>query len=189
MTLRPDPDRFAVCVFTAASNHVAPIYVELARDVGKAIAAQGWRLVYGGGQVGLMGETARAALGAGGPVTGVIPHVLNRREVIFDDVDDLVLVDTMAERKTIMDDRSDAYAVLPGGIGTLDELVEVLTTRSLDFHTKPIVMVDPDGYWQPLRAMLDHMVRAGTLRPEVLALLDWVSDAAGLVDLLNGRDG
>ena len=185
MTSRPDPTTFAVCVFTASSERVADSYRALARDVGAAIAGAGWRRVYGGGQVGLMGEVARAALAAGGGVTGIIPHSLNRREVAFDDIDDLVLCDTLAERKQLMDDRTDVYVVLPGGIGTLDELVEVLTTRSLGYHAKAIVLVDVDGYWAPLHALLDHMVDAGTLRPDVRDLVETVTDLDGMVERLS----
>ncbi len=156
-----------VCVFAASSEHVSARYRALARDLGRAIAEQGWQVVYGGGQVGLMGEVARAALAAGGHVVGIIPHHLNRREVAFDEVTELVMVDTLLERKSHMDSRSDAFAVLPGGIGTLDELLDVLTTRALGFHRRPLVLLDPDGYWEPFRALLDRMIDQRTASPAV----------------------
>lgn len=174
----------SVCVFAASSEAVAPTYRRLARDLGTAIAARGWRLVYGGGQVGLMGEVARAVLAAGGHVIGVIPHRLNRREVAFDAVTELITVDTMAQRKTVMDERADGYAVLPGGLGTLDELLEVLTTKQLGFHTKPLALLDPDGYWAPLHALVDHMVAAGLAAPAVRALYATATSPDAALDAL-----
>ncbi len=156
-------DRFAVCVFAASAESVAPAYRVLARELGGAIAAAGWELVYGGGRVGLMGEMAVGALQAGGHVTGIIPHQLNSAERAFTDVTDLVLVDSLGERKLQMVQRSDAFAVLPGGIGTLDEITDVLTTRHLGLHAAPLVLVDPDDFWAPFGALLDHMVAADVM--------------------------
>jgi uncharacterized protein (TIGR00730 family) len=110
-----------------------------------------------------MGEMAVGALEAGGRVTGIIPHQLNSVERAFDDVTDLIVVDGLGERKRLMDQRSDAFAGLPGGIGTLDEITDVLTTRHLGLHGRPLVLVDPDGFWQPLVDLLDHMVAAGLM--------------------------
>jgi uncharacterized protein (TIGR00730 family) len=149
-----------VCVFAASSEEVSTEFRNLARNLGRAVAEQGWNLVYGGGRAGLMGEMAQAALDAGGRVTGIIPRRMHTRERAFADVTELIQVDTLAERKIQMDQRSDAFAVLPGGIGTLDELTDVLTTRHLGFHTRPLVLVDPDGFWEPLSTLLDHMVCA-----------------------------
>lgn len=150
----------AVCVFAASSNAVGQPFRTLAREFGAAIAGAGWRLVYGGGQAGLMGEIAHGALDAGGLVTGIIPRRLNDLERAFDGVTELVLVDSLAERKLLMDQRSDAFAVLPGGIGTLDEVTDVLTTLHLGFHDRPLVLVDPGGFWAPLHDLLAHMVTA-----------------------------
>lgn len=159
-------EHVAVCVFAASSETVARAYRMLARDLGAAIAEQGWELVYGGGQAGLMGEIARAALNGGGRVTGIIPHALNSVERAFNEVTDLVLVDSLAERKQRMDARSDAFMVLPGGIGTLDELTDVLATLHLGMHARPLVMVDPDGFWDPFAELLRHMVTAQVMPEE-----------------------
>lgn len=155
----------AVCVFAASATAVGPPHRALARSLGSAIAEAGWRLVYGGGQAGLMGELAHAALDAGGLVTGIIPRQLNDLERAFDAVTELVLVDSLAERKQLMDQRSDAFAVLPGGIGTLDEITDVLTTLHLGFHDRPLVLVDPEGFWDPLHDLLAHMVAADLMPP------------------------
>ena len=156
-------DLHSVCVFAASADAVGPAHRRLARQLGTAVAQAGWRLVYGGGQSGLMGEVAQSALAAGGHVTGIIPRRMNVIERSFDDVTELVLVDSLAERKILMDERSNAFAVLPGGIGTLDEITDVLTTLHLGFHDRPVVLVDPEGFWQPLRRLLDHMVEADVL--------------------------
>lgn len=156
-------DLHSVCVFAASSDAVGERHRRLARALGTAIAHAGWRLVYGGGQAGLMGEVSQAALASGGAVTGIIPRRMNSVERAFDEVTELVLVDSLAERKILMDERSDAFAVLPGGVGTLDEITDVLTTLHLGFHDRPVVLVDPDGFWQPLRDLLDHMVSADVL--------------------------
>lgn len=186
---RPDPDTFAVCVFTASAEAVTPAYRSLARDLGRGLAGRGWRTVYGGGKVGLMGEVAVAAVEAGGKVTGVIPHSLNQRERAFDDIDDLVMVDTLAERKTIMDLRSDAFVVMPGGIGTLDELLEVMTTRHLGFHQRPLLLLDPDGYWRSFHALLADMVAANLLRPESADIPVTVPTVEALLEMLAAHAG
>lgn len=152
------PEPFAVCVFCASSEAVDARYRAVAAELGTAIVARGWSLVYGGGGIGLMGEVARAALAGGGHVTGVIPHRLASREIALDEVTELVRTDTMRERKALMDERSDAFVVLPGGIGTLEELVEIVTLRQLGYHDRPIVVIDVDGYWDPLLAQFQRMV-------------------------------
>ena len=166
---------FTVCVFCASSELVADRHRAVARDLGRAIAEQGWALMYGGGNIGLMGEVARAALAAGGHVTGVIPHLLADREVALEDVTELVRTDTMRERKAAMDEGSDAFVVLPGGIGTLEEVVEILTLKQLGYHDRPIVVLDPTGYWSPLITLLESMVEEGLAQPELLRLLVYVS--------------
>lgn len=163
-------DRYTVCVFCASSDAADPDERAVAAALGQAIAARGWSLVYGGGGIGLMGEVARAALAGGAHVTGVIPHRLNTREVAFDGVSELIRTDTMRQRKAIMDARADAFCVLPGGIGTLEELLEVLTLRQLGYHDRPIVLLDATGYWAPLRAQLERMVERGLARPSVRRL-------------------
>jgi uncharacterized protein (TIGR00730 family) len=179
-------DRHAVCAFAASAETVGEVHRALARDLGRAVAQAGWRLVYGGGRAGLMGELATAALEAGGHVTGIIPRSLNSRERAYDDVTELVLVDTLAERKIEMDRRSDAFAVLPGGIGTLDEITDVLATRHLGHHARPLVMVDPGSFWQPLVDLLHHMVAAQVMPA---ASLDVVTHARSVPDAIAALAG
>jgi uncharacterized protein (TIGR00730 family) len=181
-------DRHAVCVFAASAEEVSPRDRELARTLGAAIAGRGWRLVYGGGRAGLMGEVAVAALEAGGEVTGIIPRRMNGRERAFDDVTELVLVDSLAERKVEMDRRADAFAALPGGIGTLDEITDVLATRHLGHHERPLVLVDPHAFWRPLVALFEHMVDAGVMPQRTLGLVSHArSVEAALAALSTGR--
>lgn len=161
----------AVCVFCASSEGADARDRKLARELGTAIAERGWRLVYGGGDVGLMGEVAHAALAAGGPVTGVIPRKLVGRELALLDVDELVVTESMRERQRLMDERSDAFVALPGGLGTLTELLEILTLRQLGYHDRPVALLDPDGFWQPLRDQLDAAVARGLASPAYQALM------------------
>jgi uncharacterized protein (TIGR00730 family) len=132
-------------------------YTIAARKLGKALGDHGIRLIYGGGSLGLMGEVARAALGTGGKVTGIIPEFLGAREMMLKDVDDLIVVKNMHMRKQLMFDRSDAFVALPGGIGTLEELVEQLTWSQLGRHSKPIVIANIEGFWDPFLKLLEHM--------------------------------
>jgi uncharacterized protein (TIGR00730 family) len=150
------------------------------------LAHEGWRLVYGGGNVGLMGEVARAALAAGAHVTGVIPHRLADREVALTDVTELLRVDTMRERKALMDERSDAFVVLPGGIGTLEELVEMLTLKQLGYHDRAVVVLDSGGYWDPLLEQLRRMVDEGYAAPALRELFIVTDDVPATVAAIRG---
>jgi len=152
---RPD----SVCVYCGSSNDADPRYLKAAEDFGRALAENDMRLVYGGGGVGLMGAVARAAHEAGGRVLGIMPEFLRSREMLFDDVETIV-VPNMHERKMIMFERSDAFVVLPGGIGTLEEIVELLSWRRLDLHAKPVVFANLDGFWDPLFELFDHTIEA-----------------------------
>jgi len=152
---RPD----SVCVYCGSSNDADPRYLAAAESFGRALAENGMRLVYGGGGVGLMGAVARAAHEAGGRVLGIMPEFLRSREMLFDDVETIV-VPNMHERKMIMFERSDAFVVLPGGIGTLEEIVELLSWRRLDLHAKPVVFANLDGFWDPLFELFDHTIEA-----------------------------
>lgn len=138
--------------------------MQAAEALGKALAREGVGLVYGGGNIGLMGGVARAAIANGGHVTGVIPQFLVEREAMLGDVNELIVTADMHERKRIMFERSDAFVALPGGIGTLEELVEQLTWVQLGRHDKPILIHDLDGFWSPLLALFDHMTTEGFLR-------------------------
>ena len=155
----------SVCVFCGAKPGNTPEYAELARASGRAIAQRGWQVVYGGGSVGLMGEVAAAALGAGGEVVGVIPEILMRRELGKGDLTRLEVVSDMATRKERMIEISDAFIALPGGLGTLDELFEVLTLRQIGFHRKPVGLLNHDGYFERLLAMCAGFVTEGFVRP------------------------
>lgn len=149
--------RFAVTVFCGSASGVDGIYRETAAELGRAIAAKGMDLVYGGGNVGLMGTVATAALEAGARVTGVIPRALQAREAVHVHLSELVLVDTMHERKTIMSDRADAFLALPGGPGTLEELTEQWTWAQLGIHEKPCGILNVAGYFDPLLAFVANM--------------------------------
>ena len=150
----------SVCLFCASSDGADPAYLQSARDFGAATAAAGWRLVYGGGGVGLMGTAARAAHEAGGRVLGVMPAFLRSRERLFDDVETIV-VTSMHERKQLMYDQSDAFVVAPGGIGTLEEIVELLSWKRLDLHSKPVVFLNINGFWNGFFELMRHSVAEG----------------------------
>ena len=150
-------DGQSVCLFCGSSELSDPAYTEAARAFGAQTAAAGWRLVYGGGGVGLMGASARAAHAAGGRVLGVMPGFLRSRERLFDDVETLI-VPSMHERKTIMYDQSDAFVVAPGGVGTLEEVIEVLSWKRLDLHAKPVIFLNLNGFWEPLLAVMEHSI-------------------------------
>lgn len=173
----------AIAVYTGASAGTNPHNTELAQLLGTALAHHDLRLVYGGGQVGLMGTVSDAALDAGGSVTGVIPEHLVRGEIAHPRVEDMRIVASMHERKQLMIELSDAFVCLPGGAGTLDELFDTWTTQQLGLHAKPIALFGRE-YWQPLLAMLDHMVAEGLVRAEDRETLVIADDPAELFDKL-----
>jgi uncharacterized protein (TIGR00730 family) len=166
---------WAVCVY-CASGPTDPDLITLASDVGRAIAGQGWTLVSGGGNVSAMGAVASAARAGGGRTVGVIPKALVHREVADVDADELVVTDTMRERKQIMEDRADAFLTLPGGIGTLEEVFEAWTAGYLGMHDKPIVMLDPFGHYDGLLAWLRGLVDGGYVAQGALERLVVVDD-------------
>ena len=167
------PDGLAVCVFCAASPAIDPAYVALAAQVGTAIADRGWGLVSGGGSVSSMGALARAARAGGARTVGVIPRQLMNLEVSDHEADELVVTDGMRERKGVMDLRSDAFLTLPGGLGTLEELLEVWVARTLGLHDKPVVVLDPDDVFAALRAQVDALVEGGFVRPQARDAVVW----------------
>ncbi|MFD1694560.1 TIGR00730 family Rossman fold protein [Roseibium aestuarii] len=154
----------SICVYCGSSFGTDPAYEAAATRLGQVIAGAGLRLVYGGGNVGLMGTVARAALAEGGKVTGIIPTFLERREEMLDSLDELVVTQTMHERKHLMFEKSDAFVALPGGIGTLEEVVEMMTWAQLGRHAKPVCLADVNGFWSPLLDLLDHMRAQGFIR-------------------------
>jgi len=154
-----------ICVYCGSSDGAREVYRALASELGDAMARAGLRLVYGGASVGLMGAIADAVLAAGGEVIGVIPEYLANREVAHRGLTELQVVKTMHERKLIMAELADAFVVLPGGYGTLDETCEMLGWAQLGLHSKPVILLDTEDYWQPLFQMLDRAVEEGFLKP------------------------
>ncbi|MEP4377582.1 MAG: TIGR00730 family Rossman fold protein [Alphaproteobacteria bacterium] len=177
----------SICVYCGSSDNGPGAHRDLARDLGQQMAANGVQLIYGGGRVGVMGAVADAVLVAGGTVTGVIPDFLMRREHGHHDVTNLEVVASMHERKARMAELSDAFIVLPGGLGTLEELFEIMTWRQLGLHDKPIVVINPDGHWDRLRGLIEDLVAAGYARPETTGLAHFVSDAAGALSALEAQ--
>jgi cytokinin riboside 5'-monophosphate phosphoribohydrolase len=148
-----------LCVYCSSSRELAPAYTEAAEAVGRGLVGRGWGLIYGGGKVGLMGALARGVKAAGGRVVGVIPEFMKARELAFHEADELVIVATMAERKQAMIARADGFLALPGGIGTLEEIAEVLTLRYLALMKKPAVFYNQAGYYDDLLRFFDRMIR------------------------------
>lgn len=157
----------SACVFCGSSDEADPEFLSAARATGKALADAGIKLVYGGGGVGLMGATARAAHEAGGDVLGIIPTFLVGAERALETVEHII-VDNMHERKMLMFQRSDSFIILPGGIGTLEEVVELLSWRRLDLHAKPVVFYNPRGFWEPLFTLFQHTVDERLTPPEFM---------------------
>lgn len=156
----------SICVFCGSSSRVGEEYRRGAAALGEALARRGLRLVYGGGRIGLMGILADAALAAGGEVVGVIPEFLRGLEVAHVGLTELRVVASMHERKREMFERADGFVVLPGGFGTLDETIEIVTWRQLGLHDKPVVLVDVAGYWRPLAALVESVIGAGFAHPD-----------------------
>jgi uncharacterized protein (TIGR00730 family) len=155
----------SLCVYCGSGTGVDHRYLEAARDLGRLVARRRIRLIYGGARIGLMGNLADAALASGGEVVGIIPGHLDKTELGHRGATELIVVDSMHRRKFMMFELSDAFAILPGGLGTLDEAFEMLTWRKLGLHDKPIFLVDIAGYWQPLLALLDHVIAQGLAGP------------------------
>jgi uncharacterized protein (TIGR00730 family) len=178
------PFQKSVCVFCGARKGTLPAYTEAAQATGRMLAAQGWRLVYGAGDVGLMGEVARATQAAGGATFGVIPVHLLGMEVGKRDLSTFVITEDMHERKKVMFMNCDAIVVLPGGAGSLDEFFEVLTWAQIGLHGKPIYLLDVAGYWQPLIGLLDHVVAQGFADASIRGLFGVVGTVGRLEEAL-----
>jgi uncharacterized protein (TIGR00730 family) len=175
---------FNVCVFCGAHAGSRPRYREVARQLGQRLGARGLGLVYGGAQVGLMGVLADAALAAGAEVTGVLPQALSSAEVAHPALTELLLTDGLHARKAAMVARADAFVALPGGFGTLDELFEALTWQQLGLHSRPVGLLDVDGYFAPLLGFLDGAVESGFLAAKDRARLKTASEPDALLDAL-----
>lgn len=151
-------ERLSVCVYCGASDLAEQKYAEVARQVGEELARRQWTLVWGGGKTGLMGAVARGAKESGGRVVGVLPEFIRQWEVAYERADEMMVVTTMAERKLLLQVRSDVFVILPGGIGTLDEIADTLDLRNLSQHDKPIILLNQDGYYDKLLAFIDHTI-------------------------------
>ncbi len=173
-----------ICVYCGSSGRVDEMYRAAATRLGVTFAAAGIELIYGGGRVGLMGLMADATLASGGRVTGIIPLHLHDREVGHTGLSELMVVDNMHDRKRRMFDLADAFAVLPGGLGTLDETIEVLTWKQLGLHDKPIVIIDIAGYWTPLFELVEHAVASGFAARSALQLYRVVNRVEDLLPAL-----
>ncbi|HTT13838.1 MAG TPA: TIGR00730 family Rossman fold protein [Burkholderiaceae bacterium] len=174
----------SICVFCGSSSGTRPQYAAAARELGELLARRRIRVVYGGGHVGMMGELADAALAAGGEVVGVIPQHLMRPEVAHQRLDELIVVESMHTRKRTMSERADAFAVLPGGFGTFEEMFEMVTWLQLRLHAKPVGLVNCLGYFDHLLAFLHHAAQEGFIRPQHRGLLLVEATASLLVDRL-----
>jgi len=173
-----------LCVYCGSAGEVDRRYRDAAQALGASLAAAGIELIYGGGRIGLMGLLADAALGGGGRVTGIIPAALRAAELAHHGATELVTVASMHDRKRLMAEKAEAFAILPGGIGTLDETFEIMTWRQLGLHDKPIFLVDIAGYWRPLRELFDHIAGSGFAPPLVPRLVRVVPSVAALMSAL-----
>ena len=174
----------SVCIYCGSRDGERPAYAWAAADVGEMLARKGWRLVYGAGDVGLMGRVAKAAQTAGGNTFGVIPVHLLDMEVGKRDLDTFIITETMHERKKVMIMNADAVVMLPGGAGSLDELFEALTWRQLGLHEKPIFILNTEGFWDPLLALIDHFIKEGFAAPSLRDYVQAVPDITTLEEAL-----
>jgi uncharacterized protein (TIGR00730 family) len=178
-------NRKAICVYCGASSGTSSAYTKAARALGRAMAKESINLVYGGASVGLMGEIARSVLTHGGYVTGIHPPGLPTNETPLDDVQEFIHVDSLHERKMMMFERSDAFVALPGGVGTLEELVEQITWSQLGMHSKPVVVANVNGYWSPLLDLFDHMKNANFIADHLQLKFHAVSDVKAIIPLVH----
>jgi uncharacterized protein (TIGR00730 family) len=175
----------SVCVYCGSSARADQVYKDAAVELGKAIAAKKWDVVYGGGRVGLMGLVADSALEAGARVVGIIPQHIQAREIEHTDLTELHIVDSMHIRKQMMVDRGDAFVILAGGLGTLDEFFEILTWKQLGLHDKPVVMVNINGYWTKMVEAIKHIADEKFMRAEDLGMFQVVDTVAEVVNALS----
>lgn len=174
----------SLCVYCGSSTGSDPTHRAAAARLGRLMAEHGVRLVFGGGRVGLMGVLADAVLAAGGHVTGIIPGHIEEREVGHQQVTELLIVDNMHERKHKMFELADAFAVLPGGLGTLDETFEIITWRQLGLHDKPVMLIDSAGYWKPLEDLLEHVIAGGFANGSARQLYQFIDSVDEIFDAI-----
>ena len=165
-----------ICVYSSSSNSIDQVYFDIAAELGKAIALNKDTLLFGGGMRGLMGATATAVHQNGGTVIGVIPEALNQKGVVYETCDELVVTEDMRKRKSVMDARSDAFIALPGGYGTLEELLEIITLKQLKYHNKAIVIINENGFYDDLLKQFDRIIREQYAKPENSLLYHVTSD-------------
>ncbi len=175
-----------ICVYAGSNHGLNPAYAEAAADLARLLAGRGIGIVYGGGKVGLMGVLADTGLEAGGEVIGVMPQALIDREIGHGGLTELRVVGSMHERKALMAELSDGFVALPGGAGTLEELIEVYTWSQLGIHAKPMGVLNVDGYYDALAALLDHAVQEGFLRPEHRAAMHAETTPEALLERFEG---
>jgi uncharacterized protein (TIGR00730 family) len=184
---RSDPGPLTLCVFCGSSPGNDPAYAEAARKLGRLMGEGGHRLVFGAGNIGLMGEVARAARDAGADVIGILPAFLRHLEPPLKSAEELIITPDLQQRKARMLAMSDAFILLPGGLGTMDEYFEVVTTAQLSVHHKPIVVVDVKNYFRPLKQLMDHIVAHGFARPEVMATHTFVATPEEAMQAVSSR--
>jgi uncharacterized protein (TIGR00730 family) len=177
----------SLCVFCGSRPGVDPAFAEAAEQLGRSLAERGVRLVYGGGSIGLMGVVTQTVLDHGGEVTGVIPEFLMRREVGNPALTELILVDSMHERKRRMFELADAFAVLPGGLGTLDEAIEIITWQQLGLHAKPIAVLNVADYWTVFETLIEHVIAQGFADAAIRNLFTVTGDVESLIATLEAR--
>lgn len=178
-----------LCVYCASSDRVDPKYRDAASDLGREMVRRGWGLIYGGGRTGSMGAVARAVKQHGGRVVGVIPEFMKIRELAYDEADELVTVITMRERKLLMETRADAFVALPGGWGTLEEILEILTLRQLDTVKKPCVILNQDGFYDPLLKLFERMLAGRFFKPSNMELFRVATSPAGVFEEIAAAEG
>ncbi len=178
-----------LCVYCASSDRLDAKYYEAAAGLGRELVARGWGLVYGGGRTGMMGAIARAVKQSGGRVVGVIPEFMKARELAYDEADELVTVITMRERKLLMETRADAFVALPGGWGTLEEILEILTLRQLDVVKKPCVFLNQEGFYDPLLQLFDRMLTDSFFKPSNLELFRVARTVPEIFEQIDGAAG
>lgn len=183
--MKTDATIKTVCVYCGSRMGNKLLYQKQAEEMGSLIADAGLALVYGAGSIGLMGVVARSAKDSGADVIGIIPAHLDDVEITQDGLSELHVTDDMHQRKKLMFERSDAFIVLPGGLGTLDETLEMMTWAQLNLHAKPIIIVNSNNYWSPLLELVDHVVTDGFAAPENAGLLTVAETPAGAIDLIN----
>lgn len=178
-----------ICVYGAASNEIAPSMIEKTEDLGREMAKRGHALVFGGGNGGMMGASARGVAEIGGEIIGIAPRFFNADGVLFSGCTEFHYTDTMRERKKLMEDMSDAFIVTPGGIGTFDEFFEILTLRSLGRHTKAIAVYNIDGYYDALKTLLDNAVKGGFMKKAAKDLIGFFDKETELLDYIENYSG